>query len=72
MKKISNRSVLLSTGLAFLGFTLIGITITSTIIGIILFIPMTIVRTHNIRVENNLKYFNPKDEIKLIKFVWED
>lgn len=72
MKKFSKRSVLVSTSLAFLGFTLIGITTTSTIIGIILFIPMTIVRTHNIKVENNLKYLNYKDEIKLIKFVWED
>lgn len=72
MKKFSQSALLISTCLAFLGFTLIGITITTTIIGIILFIPMTVVRTHNIRIENNLKYLRPKDEIKLLKLVLRD
>lgn len=71
MKKFSERAVLISTIIAFLGFTLIGITLKSTIIGIILFVPMTIIRNHNLIVEDNLSYFKFGDLIKLIPLIFK-
>ncbi len=72
MTTFSKRAYVISSILGLLGFTLIGMTIELTIIGMILFIPIFIVQTHNYRVENNLKYFKIEDEFKIIEAILKD
>ena len=67
MKLFSEKIEIASGILAFLGFTLIGLTTKLTIVGMLLFIPITFVQMHNYMVKNNLKYFNFRDQLKISK-----
>jgi hypothetical protein len=71
MKLFSEKVELISAILAFLGFTLIGLTTKLTIIGILLFVPITFVQLHTHMVKNNLKYFNYPDSLKIFKALFK-
>ena len=69
MKKFSEKTQLITFFIAILGFSLLGLSIKLTIIGICLFIPLPFVQSYNFMVENKLNIFKFTDSIKFIEAI---
>lgn len=67
MKPFSQRIEIISALLAFLGLTLIGLSLKLTLVGILLFIPNMFVELHTYMIKNNLKHFSFRNQIKICR-----